>query len=67
MLALMIGPEPGDLRVDGLERLREVWIEYRSKFRPSSWAVQFWQFGRDLRLEGVPAQDEPVGCPGCDD
>ena len=63
-LALMIGPEPGDLEVTPVERLREIWIEHRSTFPTGSWAVQFWEFGHDLRQDDPYDPDAPSGCPG---
>lgn len=63
-LALEIGPTPDDLRADPVERLREVWLEHRASFGPRSWAVQFWEFAHDIRLDDVYEPAASAGCPG---
>ena len=66
-LALELGPTPLDLATEPLERLREVWVEYRARFGPDSWAANYWEHGRDIRLVDPYNPAVPVGCPGCDD
>jgi hypothetical protein len=65
MVALEIGPTDADIEAEGsLEALREIWVEHRAEFGPSSWAAMFWERGHDIRLDDPYDPDAPIGCPG---